>query len=164
MGEAKSQATQAIEALLETEQRPLALKRLAKAQGIDVSLERIYDIKKRSGGALVNVDASEFLPWPIRREHRNHSVAMRLRDLARIMRKPPLEIGDRRYRLVKNLLVELKETDSVIDYDPSQGFIKVPRRYADNHLGVSLPVDTGWIRDPSLKDDGSSRWTDQPEG
>lgn len=92
------------------------------------------------------------MPWkPIMPEHRHTYLARMLR------------VAHRRARGMKSAAVMEAQLDTmlktmtrdgwVVDYDPEQGFIKVPRR---------LGVDEGLIREPGLDDRGRARRTARP--
>lgn len=154
-GPPKSARTLRIERLLLTE-RPAVVQRQLAAEGIHLTAGYLRKLKP-SDAVRYNVDASDLIPWEVLPEHQMNYAPMQLRVLARRVQGMPLD--ERRTHLLDRWLSALEHDDSVIDYDPTaeKPFHPVPRRYRRNEYGVRVPVDTAWIRDPRINDDGSRK-------
>lgn len=114
-------------------------------KGVDVSQSAI---SQAISGGRIKVDtgrASGGIPWTLAPEHRWRHAARMLRTQTRL--DAGLPIGASLVGQVVAWRAGLEADNSVIHYDPAteEGFWRVPRRAG---------VDTWWVRDPGLDDDG----------
>lgn len=88
-----------------------------------------------TGETTKRVRYSDEIPWQVAKKDNRHYYLDNLRRWAQVNRGKELSIGDKvEYdRFVR----ALERDDVVIDYDPEEGWRKVPRRHG---------IDTGWIR------------------
>lgn len=102
-----------------------------------------------SGRIKVNTNRnSGGIPWKLLPQHRHLHAARMLRTQARL--EAGLDVGASLKEQVRTWREGLEIENSVITYDPDtpEGFWRVPRRPG---------IDLGWVREPSLDDEGLSR-------
>lgn len=156
----KQDKTLIAEAMLAKYETPAAAQRALVEQGIRLSMSALYNIKLRMGGERINTDASEYIPWELKREHRNLYAAVMLRALAKRHSGAPLT--ETTSVKLDRWLKALTEEDAVIHYSEDASFVRVPRRKAINRWHEEEYIDPPWIRDPRINDDGSRvEWTDR---
>lgn len=118
------------------------------------TVKAVRMIRFRAEVPSQNVNAEKYIPWELAIEHRDLQVAQNLRAMAR--KEQGMPIADQRRMLMDNFMRRLQAEDLVVHYDPVNGFARVPRRYKIiPPVGLVVPVDTGWVRDPFLDDGGN---------
>lgn len=134
-----------VEQLLRAGKTQLEVVAIYRQEGVDVTQSAISQAIS-SGRIKVNTDRnSGGIPWKLRPEHRHLHAARMLRTQARL--DAGLEVGASLLSQVTTWREGLEIENSVITYDPEtkEGFWRVPRRPG---------IDTGWVRDPNVDDEG----------
>ena len=134
-----------VEQLLRSGWSQMKIVRWYADRGIDVSQSAISQAIS-PGRVKANMGyITGGVPWALKPEHRHRHAPRMLRSQARLDNGLP--IGATLVRQVEQWRAGLQAEDSVIHYDPDtdEGFWRVPRRPS---------VDTWWVRDPNVDDDG----------